>query len=85
MDQIGEIILRLKVSELQAHLVLLEIERVALNRKIDDPKTEVDVRYLVTIRRDRTIIEWGELMMELQGMRERHARELELSTRADLN
>jgi hypothetical protein len=85
MDQIGEIILKLKIIEFEAQLALREIERVRLNRAIDDPTTDDDGKYLASIRRDRTIIEWREIMIELQEHRERHARELELTPRADLN
>jgi hypothetical protein len=85
MDQIGEIILRLKITELEAQLALREIMRVGLNQQIDDPETEGGERYLAALRRDRTIIEWGELMTELQEFRERQTRELELAPHADLN
>jgi len=85
MDQIGEIILKLKITELQAQLALRELERVALNLEIDDPATDDDRKHLASIRRDRTVIEWGEIMTELQELRECHARELELTPRADLN
>jgi hypothetical protein len=85
MDQIGEIILRLRINELEAHLVLREIERAALNREIEDPKIDADERYRKTIRRDRTIIEWGEVMTELQDLRERYSRELALLRNVELN
>jgi hypothetical protein len=75
----------LKIVQLEAKLALREIMRVGLNRQIDDPETEGGERYLATIRRDRTIIEWGEIMTELQGLRERHTRELEPTPRADLD
>lgn len=85
MDQISEIILKLKMSELETQLALRECERVSLNRTIDDPKTDEDERYLTTIRRDRTIIEWGAIMTELQELRERRERDLVIAPRADLN
>jgi hypothetical protein len=85
MDEIGEIILRLRINELEAHLVLREIERAALNREIGDPKADDDERYRKTIRRDRTVIEWGEVMTELQDLRDRYGRELGLMPRATLN
>jgi hypothetical protein len=43
-----------------------------------DPKTWVDSE-------TGRFVEWGEIMFELQELRERHARELELTPRADLN
>jgi hypothetical protein len=64
---------------------LREIERIGLNRKIEDATTDDDRKYLASIRRDRTIIELGEIMVGLQELRESHARDLELTPRADLN
>ena len=73
MDRIGEIILRLKIRELEAQLALREIEREALNRKIDDPDTDTLQRYEAELRRDQSLIEWGEIMTALQKLREIHA------------
>ena len=42
MDQIGEIILKLKITELEAQLALREIERVRLNWQIDKPEIDED-------------------------------------------
>jgi len=81
MDQLGEIILRLKISELEAQAALRELERDAWNKVIDDPNTSEDGRYRATVRRDRTIIEWGEIIVELEESRERYAREFALDPR----
>ncbi|HLY40504.1 MAG TPA: hypothetical protein VKR52_04780 [Terracidiphilus sp.] len=85
MDQISEIILRLKISELEAQAVLRELERDAWNKVIDDPNTNEDDRSRASIRRDRTIIEWGEIMTELQELRDLQANLPELKPRGELN
>jgi hypothetical protein len=82
MDQVSEILLRLTISERQAQLALREIERVALTREIDDPLTSPDRRPEAMLRRDRSLVEWGEIMTELQDLREC---ELALMRRAALN
>ena len=85
MDAIGEIILRLKISELEAHLALREIERVGLNWVIDDPKTDPDEKYRLELRRERVLVEWGEIMIELQELREIQKTALEIVPRGALN
>jgi hypothetical protein len=85
MDEIEEIILRLKIIQLQAQAALCEMERITWNAKIDDRNTDEDERYIASIRRDRSIVEWGEIMTELQESRDRQARELDLKPRAELN
>lgn len=85
MDEIGEIILRLKIIQLEARAALCEMERVTWSTKTDDPNTDDDERYLASIRRDRTIIEWGEIMTELQELRDIQARLPDLKPRAELN
>jgi hypothetical protein len=76
MDPIGEIILRLKISELEALLVLCEIERLGLNREIEDPETTFCKRSDAERRRDRVIVEWGQIMTQLHDLRGRQEREL---------
>jgi hypothetical protein len=85
MDQIGDIILTLKITELKAQIALREIERVGLNRVTEDLKTDEDSRYRATILRERVTIEWGELMTELHELCEVHEEELEIRPRATLN
>lgn len=83
MDQISEIILRLRIVELGAQLALREVERVVLNHEIDDPKTDPSRRLEAQLRRDRSLVEWGEFMTELHELRNRH--ELALTSRGSLN
>lgn len=85
MDQIEEIILKIRITELEALLVLCEFERGVLNRRIEDAETDEEDRCTATIRRDRTIIEWGGIMTELHELRERQAHEFTLTTRVSLN
>lgn len=85
MEAIGEIILRLKISELEAQLALREIERVGLNWVIDDPKTDPDEKYRLELRRERVLIEWGEIMSELQELREIQKTAHEIVPRGALN
>jgi len=82
---IGEIILRLKISELEAQLVLCEIERVGLSRQIEGPDFDLGERDRAVVRRERVVVEWGEIMVELYELRERYPRELELTPRAKMN
>ncbi len=85
MEAIGEIILRLKISELEAQLALREIERVGLNWVIDDSKTDPDEKYRLELRRERVLIEWGEIMSELQELREIQKTAHEIVPRGALN
>lgn len=85
MDQIGEIILRLKITELEAQLVLREIERVGLSRRIDDPGFDPDEKDRAIFRRERTIVEWGEIMTELHELRARQDGAVNVTQRADPN
>ena len=85
MDQIGDIILKLKIAELETQLALREIERVGLSRQIDDRNTDPDEKDRAILRRERTIVEWGQTMVELQELRERRGCEPELMPRASLN
>ena len=85
MDQIGAIILKLKITELEAQLVLREIERAGLNAQIDDPNFDLDEKDRAILRRERVIVEWGEIMTELQDLRIRRDEEPEFSLHPELN
>ena len=70
MDQIADILLKLRIAELEAHVALREIERAGLTRQIDDPGCDPDERDRAILRRERVIIEWGEFMTELHDLRD---------------
>lgn len=84
MDQIGEIVLKLRITELGAQLALREIERLGLSRQINDPSFDPGEKERAVLRRERTIIEWGEIMTDLQELR-RQERELSVTPHAKLN
>jgi hypothetical protein len=75
MDQINEILLRLKIAECEAKLALREMERVALTREIDDQRTDPERRCQAILQRDQSIVKWGEIMTQLRDMREVQERE----------
>jgi hypothetical protein len=75
MDQIGEILLKLAITEREAQLALREIERNALNREIEDPRTDPGRRSEALLRRNRSLVEWGAIMTELQDLRDVQQRE----------
>lgn len=85
MDEIGEIILRLKITELEAQLAVREIERETLNRLIADPDADPAQRVKAELRRDRSLVEWGEIMTELQGRREEYTRVLGIMPHSQRN
>lgn len=71
MDQIGEILLQLKTTELEAQLALREIARIALTHEIEDLEKDPLHKREAELRRDRVLVEWGEIMTELQELRAR--------------
>jgi hypothetical protein len=70
MDQLSEIILRLRISEREAQLLAREIERTGLKREIEDPATLPDRVQEATLRRERSLVEHGEIMSELNDLHE---------------
>ena len=65
--------------------MLCEIERVGLSRQIEGPDFDLGERDRAVVRRERVVVEWGEIMVELYELRERYPRELELTPRAKMN
>jgi hypothetical protein len=76
MDQIGEIVLRLKISELEAQLVLREIGHVGPNRQIGILLLIWTKGNSQSCAANASSSKWGEIMVELQDVRERYAQEL---------
>jgi hypothetical protein len=52
---------------LKAHLALHEIERTALSAEINDSNTTPERRAEAIARRDAALVEWGEIMSELDS------------------
>ena len=75
----------MKITELEAQLVLREIERAVLNAQIDNPKFDPDEKDRAVLRRHRLIVEWGEIMTELQDLRSRRDEEPEFLLHPELN
>lgn len=69
MTEIDRICRLLRLDNLEAQLVLREIERVGLNAQIDSPETTPERRAKAIARRDNSLIEWGEIMTELEELR----------------
>ena len=67
MDVYEEMRRKLMLSMLKAQLALREIERVALTDEIERPDTSPERKADAIARRDATIIEWGEIMSELES------------------
>ena len=59
----------LRLDNLEALLVLREIERVGLNFQIDSPETTPERKMEAIARRDKVLIEWGETLTELEDLR----------------
>lgn len=85
MDQVGEIILRLKINELEAQLALREIERAGLNREIADPATSPERVWESTLQRERSLVKWSEGIIELHNLRNEREREWTFMPRGALN
>ena len=85
MDQISEILLNLTITEREAQLALREIERNALNREIENPRTDPERRSEALLRRNRSLAEWGAIMTELEHLREAQSRETTLVPRTVRN
>jgi hypothetical protein len=62
----------LRLDNLEALLVLREIERVGLNFEIDSPETTPERKANAIARRDEGLIEWGETLTELEDLRNAH-------------
>ena len=69
MTEIDRICRLLRLDNLEAQVVLREIERVGLNAQIDSPETTRERRAKAIARRDASLIEWGEIMTELEELR----------------
>jgi hypothetical protein len=59
----------LRLDNLEALLVLREIERVELNFQIDSPQITPEQKAKSIARRDEVLIEWGETLTELEDLR----------------
>jgi hypothetical protein len=59
----------LRLDNLEALLVLREIERVGLNFEIDSPQITPEQKAKFITRRDEVLIEWGETITELEDLR----------------
>jgi len=59
----------LRLDNLEALLVLREIERVGLNFEIDSPQITPEQKAKFITRRDEVLIEWGETINELEDLR----------------
>lgn len=59
----------LRLDNLEALLVLREIERVGLNFEIDSQKITPERKAEAIARRDEVLIEWGETLTELEDLR----------------
>jgi hypothetical protein len=59
----------LRLDNLEALLVLREIERVGLNLEIDSPQITPEQKAKSIARRDEVLIEWGETITELEDLR----------------
>jgi hypothetical protein len=66
MDRIWRL---LRLDNLEALLVLREIERVGLNFQIDSPQIAPEQKAAAIFRRDQVLIEWGETLTELEDLR----------------
>ena len=69
MTEIDRIWRLLRLDNLEALLVLREIERVGLNFQIDSPQVTPEKKAAALIRRDKVLIEWGETLTELEDLR----------------
>ena len=69
MTEIDRICRLHRLDNLEAQLVVREIERVGLNAQIDSPETTQKRRAEAIARRDASLIEWGEIMTELEDLR----------------
>ena len=69
MTEIDRIWRLLRLDNLEALLVLREIERVGLNFQIDSPETTPERKMEAIARRDKVLIEWGETLTELEDLR----------------
>jgi hypothetical protein len=69
MTEIDRIWRLLRLDNLEALLVLREIERVGLNFQIDSPETTPERKIEAIARRDKVLIEWGETLTELEDLR----------------
>jgi hypothetical protein len=69
MTEIDRICRLLRTDNLEAQLVLREIERVGRNRVIDSPQTTPERKAAAIARRDAALIEWGEIITELEELR----------------
>jgi hypothetical protein len=69
MEEIDRIWRILVLDNLEAQLVVHEIERVGLNFEIDSPQVTPERKAEAIARRDTVLIEWGEIMTELEELR----------------
>jgi hypothetical protein len=74
MDEIDRIYCLLRSDHLEAQLVLYEIARVGFNAEIDSPETTPERRAQAIARRDASLVEWGEIMTELEELRNKNSR-----------
>jgi hypothetical protein len=66
MDEMDDILHRMRVTNLEARRELCEIERIALDREITYPTTSADRRAEAINRRDEVLGEWAEIVSELR-------------------
>jgi hypothetical protein len=69
MDEIKKIRRLLRIDNLEALLILCEIEHAGLNFEIDSPQAAPQRRAEAIAQRDAVIIKWGRIMTELEELR----------------
>ncbi|MGO9619728.1 MAG: hypothetical protein ACLPH3_23980 [Terracidiphilus sp.] len=70
MDEIRERQRLMLIDNLEAQLVVRELERVGLNFEIDSPQIVPERKAEAIARRDVVLVEWGEIMTELEELRQ---------------
>ena len=73
-DQLDEIRIRLRISNLAARLAMHEIEIAALGREIDSHLTSFKRRVEAAIRRDAQHADWWQIKAELDELRRSYPR-----------
>ena len=58
------------LSNLEARLVVAEIERVGLNFELGSPQITPERRAEAIARRDAVLVEWGETMTKIEELRQ---------------
>lgn len=72
MDQIDELHIRMRISNLEARVALREIEIASLDRNINSPLTSARRKSVAGERKNAALVELSEIKDELEQVRRAH-------------